>query len=109
MRVLIIGGTGKISTAISRILVTRGDEVVLFNRGQTEAAIPGAHETLATRTAADRSGDAPPATPAPGTAGCPSRRWHVPVGCVPSRRCRSRLRGCGGQSGHLRQGVQRDR
>jgi len=33
MRVLIIGGTGNISTAITRDLAARGDEVVLFNRG----------------------------------------------------------------------------
>jgi len=40
MRVLIIGGTGLISTAITRQLVARGDEVVLYNRGQREAEIP---------------------------------------------------------------------
>lgn len=32
MRILIIGGTGIISTRITRLLVERGDEVVLFNR-----------------------------------------------------------------------------
>ncbi len=40
MRVLIIGGTGLISTAITRELVARGEEVTLYNRGQREAAIP---------------------------------------------------------------------
>jgi nucleoside-diphosphate-sugar epimerase len=40
MRVLIVGGTGLISTAITRQLVARGDEVVLYNRGQREADIP---------------------------------------------------------------------
>ena len=34
MRILIIGGTGLISTAITRELRARGDEVMLFNRGQ---------------------------------------------------------------------------
>ena len=34
MRVLIIGGTGLISTAITRTLIARGDAVVLYNRGQ---------------------------------------------------------------------------
>ena len=40
MRVLIVGGTGLISTAITRQLVARGDEVVLYNRGQHQADIP---------------------------------------------------------------------
>src|SRR6185369_6773047 len=43
MRVLIIGGTGLISTAIVDQLLKRGDDVTLYNRGQTEArfADPG--------------------------------------------------------------------
>jgi nucleoside-diphosphate-sugar epimerase len=40
MKVLIIGGTGLISTAITSQLIARGDEVTLFNRGRTEARIP---------------------------------------------------------------------
>lgn len=36
MKILIIGGTGLISTAISRQLLARGDEVTLFNRGKSE-------------------------------------------------------------------------
>lgn len=40
MRVLIVGGTGLISTPLTRLLLERGDEVVLFNRGQTELRIP---------------------------------------------------------------------
>jgi nucleoside-diphosphate-sugar epimerase len=39
MKVLIIGGTGLISTAIVDQLVARGDEVALFNRGQTPRRI----------------------------------------------------------------------
>lgn len=46
MRVLIIGGTGLISTAITRALVTRGDDVTLYNRGQTEADIPEGYDTI---------------------------------------------------------------
>lgn len=34
MRVLIIGGTGVISTGITRLLLERGDDVTLYNRGQ---------------------------------------------------------------------------
>jgi nucleoside-diphosphate-sugar epimerase len=37
MHVLIIGGTGLISTAIVDQLLARGDQVTLFNRGQSEA------------------------------------------------------------------------
>jgi len=40
MRVLIIGGTGLISTAITRLLVERGDEMTIYNRGLREAQIP---------------------------------------------------------------------
>ncbi|MBN1934984.1 MAG: NAD-dependent epimerase/dehydratase family protein [Anaerolineae bacterium] len=40
MKILIIGGTGLISTAIARQLVERGDEVTLYNRGQRKADIP---------------------------------------------------------------------
>jgi nucleoside-diphosphate-sugar epimerase len=35
MNILILGGTGLISTAITRELLARGDAVTLFNRGQT--------------------------------------------------------------------------
>jgi nucleoside-diphosphate-sugar epimerase len=40
MKILIIGGTGLISTPISRMLLERGDELTLYNRGQREARIP---------------------------------------------------------------------
>jgi len=40
MRVLIVGGTGLISTAITRQLLERGDEVTLLNRGRTPSRIP---------------------------------------------------------------------
>ena len=46
MRVLIVGGTGLISTAITRFLVERGDDVTLYNRGQTEADIPEGYDTI---------------------------------------------------------------
>ena len=36
MKVLIIGGTGLISTAISKQLLERGDDVTLYNRGKSE-------------------------------------------------------------------------
>src|SRR5580692_3848733 len=37
MRILLIGGTGLISTPIARKLLAQGEEVVLFNRGAAEA------------------------------------------------------------------------
>lgn len=40
MRILIIGGTGLISTGITRQLLERGEDVTLYNRGQREAEIP---------------------------------------------------------------------
>gem|GEM_PF-1012203 len=46
MKILIIGGTGNISTAITRILVARGDDVTLYNRGQTQVDIPGDYKTV---------------------------------------------------------------
>ncbi|MCS6775593.1 MAG: NAD-dependent epimerase/dehydratase family protein [Chloroherpetonaceae bacterium] len=41
MRVLIIGGTGLISSAITPRLLERGDAVTLYNRGQSEVRFPG--------------------------------------------------------------------
>ncbi len=50
MKVLIIGGTGLISTAITTQLLARGDEVTLFNRGKSEARVPaGATTTIGDR------------------------------------------------------------
>ncbi|MGD2155564.1 MAG: NAD-dependent epimerase/dehydratase family protein [Anaerolineales bacterium] len=40
MKVLIIGGTGIISTAITRELLARGEDVTLYNRGITPSLIP---------------------------------------------------------------------
>lgn len=42
MKVLLIGGTGLISTAIVNQLVERGDEVTVYNRGVTPRRIPKA-------------------------------------------------------------------
>jgi nucleoside-diphosphate-sugar epimerase len=51
VKILIIGGTGLISTSITRQLLERGDDVTLYNRGQREARIPPA----AKRILGDRS------------------------------------------------------
>ncbi len=42
MKVLFIGGTGFISTAVSRQALARGMDLYLLNRGQRKANIPGA-------------------------------------------------------------------
>jgi nucleoside-diphosphate-sugar epimerase len=42
MRVLFIGGTGFISTAVSRMAVERGIDLTLLNRGQRAPNVPGA-------------------------------------------------------------------
>lgn len=41
MNVLVIGGTGLISTAITRLLLARGDRVTVFNRGRTAGVEAG--------------------------------------------------------------------
>lgn len=40
MRILIIGGTRFLGAALARELVARGDEAVLFHRGQTKGDVP---------------------------------------------------------------------
>jgi nucleoside-diphosphate-sugar epimerase len=40
MKVLVIGGTGLISTAVTQFLVERGDDVTIYNRGKRVAEIP---------------------------------------------------------------------
>lgn len=40
MRILLIGGTGTISTAITKRLAERGDELYLLNRGNTKLDLP---------------------------------------------------------------------
>jgi len=41
MKTLIIGGSGLISTAITRQLVDRGDDLILYNRGRTPLRVDG--------------------------------------------------------------------
>jgi nucleoside-diphosphate-sugar epimerase len=40
MKILVVGGTGLISTALTRQLLARGDDVTLFNRGRTDVRLP---------------------------------------------------------------------
>jgi len=42
MKVLFIGGTGNISSAVSRLALTRGVDLYLLNRGTRPLDVPGA-------------------------------------------------------------------
>lgn len=46
MRVLIIGGTGNISSAIAAQLIGRGDQVVLYNRGKIRPQFEGEYQVI---------------------------------------------------------------
>jgi len=46
MKILIIGGTGLISTAISRQLLEAGHDLTLYNRGETEPRLPEGYRTI---------------------------------------------------------------
>lgn len=46
MNILIIGGTGLISTSISRQLMEAGHNLTLYNRGQTEPRLPGNYQVI---------------------------------------------------------------
>jgi nucleoside-diphosphate-sugar epimerase len=46
MRILIIGGTGIISTGITRLLIERGDDTVLYNRGLSPSLVEGNYTTI---------------------------------------------------------------
>jgi nucleoside-diphosphate-sugar epimerase len=47
MKVLFIGGTGNISTAVSRLAAAKGIELYLLNRGRRKVDIPGVNEIRA--------------------------------------------------------------
>jgi nucleoside-diphosphate-sugar epimerase len=46
MKVLFIGGTGNISTSVSRLAVEKGIDLYLLNRGQHRVEIPGAQHII---------------------------------------------------------------
>ena len=45
-RILVIGGTGIISTGISRLLIEQGHEVVLYNRARRPSQVTGPYTTI---------------------------------------------------------------
>jgi nucleoside-diphosphate-sugar epimerase len=47
MRVLFIGGTGFISTSVSRLTIARGMNLTLLNRGMRATATPGCRVLVA--------------------------------------------------------------
>ncbi|NJN82359.1 MAG: NAD-dependent epimerase/dehydratase family protein [Caldilineaceae bacterium] len=46
MKILIVGGTGLISTAITRVLVERGEEVTHYNRGASPTQLADSPPTI---------------------------------------------------------------
>mgnify|MGYP000455444951 CR=1 FL=1 len=46
MKILMIGGTGLISTAISRQLIDAGHDLTLYNRGETEPRLPEGYRVI---------------------------------------------------------------
>jgi nucleoside-diphosphate-sugar epimerase len=46
MKILVIGGTGLISTAISRQLLEAGHDLTLYNRGETEPRLPEGYHLI---------------------------------------------------------------
>ncbi len=46
MKVLLIGGTGTISMAITRLLATKVDQLYLLNRGSRKEALPDNVKTI---------------------------------------------------------------
>ena len=53
MKILFVGGTGFISTAVSRLVVAKGWELFLLNRGQRQANPPGCKSLVADINRAD--------------------------------------------------------
>ena len=47
MKVLFIGGTGNISTSVSKLCIQKGIDLFLLNRGATGVKIEGAKEIKA--------------------------------------------------------------
>lgn len=47
MKILFIGGTGFISTAVSKLALAQGHELYLLNRGQRQIEIAGSHHLVA--------------------------------------------------------------
>lgn len=52
MRILIMGGTRFIGVYLTKLLVAQGHEVVLFNRGNRPAPVPGVKQITGDRTSA---------------------------------------------------------
>lgn len=46
MKILIIGGTGLISTPLTHFLLERGDDVTLYNRGATPSRVPASAKVI---------------------------------------------------------------
>jgi nucleoside-diphosphate-sugar epimerase len=54
MKILFVGGTGFISTAVSRLVMAKGWELFLLNRGQRQSSPPGCKSLVADINRADQ-------------------------------------------------------
>ena len=70
MKVLLIGGTGTISTEISKKLIRDGHELWLINRGNRNHELPEGAHTITVDTRA--------------------RRFPIPTGSIPATRSPAR-------------------
>src|SRR4026207_2100921 len=81
MKVLFIGGTGFISTAVSRLALARGIELFHLNRGKRESDIPGVQSLVADvhqpAPPPPAAGPPPPTSPSPAR---PARPWATRPG-----------------------------
>src|SRR5580765_3591383 len=59
MKVLFIGGSGFISTSVSRLAVAKGHELFWLNRGQRQVSVPGVQVINADVHAPDQARQAP--------------------------------------------------
>lgn len=94
MRILILGGTGKISTGITRLLIDRGDDVVLFNRGTTDSLLDGGYTTIT----GDRRADLPGFEKQIGEAGIFD--CVIDMICYTPEEAESAIRAFSGRTGH---------
>ena len=94
MKILLIGGTGTISSAITRQLAESGHELWLLNRGNRKAEVPAGVNCSVTARA-NTSISAPPLPTTsllPVTISQKGRRWLTPIGSIhatrlPARSC----------------------
>ena len=87
MNILLIGGTGTISSAITRQLAESGHELWLLNRGNRKAEVPAGVKTsvfsVTARTSTSTSVlPLPTINRLPVTSSQKERHWPTPIGSI---------------------------